>query len=64
MSVILGKIVQNEKGDKLVYVFDRDRNLSINAGGRYHQTREGGSIHTDNVNLKIKWDYLIFKLCF
>ncbi len=60
VSVILGKkIVQNEKGDKLVYVFDRDRNLSINSGGRYHQTREGGSIHTDNVNLKIKWDYLI-----
>ena len=60
VSLILGKkIVQNEKGDKLVYVFDRDRNLSINSGGRYHQTREGGSIHTDNVNLKLKWDYLI-----
>ena len=40
-------------------VYDRDRELSINKGGRYHQTREGGSIHTDNVNVSLKWDYMI-----
>ena len=60
VSNILGKrLVQNDKGDTMVYVYDRDRNLSINTGGRYHQTREGGSIHTDNVNLSNRWDYLI-----
>jgi hypothetical protein len=29
-------------------------------GARYHQTREGGSIHTDNVNVPDAWDYLVF----
>ena len=57
---LLGKeVVQDNKGNKLVFVYDRDRKLSINTGGRYHQTREGGSIHTDNVNLKDKWDFLL-----
>ena len=57
---LLGKeVVQDNKGNKLVFVYDRDRKLSINSGGRYHQTREGGSIHTDNVNLKDKWDFLL-----
>lgn len=57
---ILGKdVVQDNKGNKIVFVYDRDRKLSINSGGRYHQTREGGSIHTDNVNLKDKWDFLL-----
>jgi hypothetical protein len=28
-------------------------------GARYHQTRQGGSIHTDNVNRPEPWDYLI-----
>ena len=37
--------------------------LSINSGDRYHQTREGGSIHTDNVNLKDKLDFLLLS-CF
>ena len=57
---LLGKdVVQDNKGNKMVFVYDRDRKLSINSGGRYHQTREGGSIHTDNVNLKDKWDFLL-----
>ena len=57
---LLGKnIVQDDKGSKLIFVYDRDRKLSINSGDRYHQTREGGSIHTDNVNLKNKWDFLL-----
>ena len=32
----------------------------MHKGARYHQTREGGSIHTDNVNIPERWDYLIF----
>jgi hypothetical protein len=52
-------LIQDDRGNKIVFVYDRDRNLSINSGGRYHQTREGGSIHTDNVNLSKRWDYLL-----
>ena len=59
-SEILGSlIVQNNEGDKTVFVYDRDRDLSMHKGARYHQTREGGSIHTDNVNVSSKWDYMI-----
>ena len=51
---------QNSSKEKIIQVFDRDRKLSINKGSRYHQTREGGSIHTDNVNIPSHWDYLMF----
>tara|TARA_B100001121_G_C18621563_1_gene589613 strand:+ start:85 stop:1005 length:921 start_codon:yes stop_codon:yes gene_type:complete len=60
VSKILGLlIIQNNNNDKLIYVYDRDRNFSMHKGSRYHQTREGGSIHTDNVNVKKRWDYMI-----
>ena len=29
-------------------------------GARYHQTREGGSLHTDNVNAPAPWEFLVF----
>ena len=59
-SKILGRlIIQNKEGNKLVVVYDRNRKFSIDKGARYHQTREGGSIHTDNVNVSLKWDYMI-----
>jgi hypothetical protein len=49
---ILGEsLIQNEVGDRVVCVYDRDRKNSMSQGARYHQTREGGSIHTDNVNV-------------
>lgn len=51
-------LVQNEKGDKVIMVYDRDRTASMHQGARYHQTREGGSIHTDNVNIPEIWNYL------
>lgn len=51
-------LVQNEAGDRVVQVYDRDRSGSMHKGARYHQTREGGSIHTDNVNIPEVWDYL------
>lgn len=52
-------LVQNEAGDKAILVYDRDRNNSMQKGARYHQTKEGGTIHTDNVNVPFKWHYLL-----
>jgi len=51
-------LVQNEQGATVITVYDRDRLGSMFSGARYHQTREGGSIHTDNVNVPELWDYL------
>jgi hypothetical protein len=51
-------LVQNTAGDKVISVYDRDRVGSMFQGARYHQTREGGTIHTDNVNVPETWDYL------
>lgn len=57
---VLGEpLVQNEAGDKVICVFDRDRNNTMVKGARYHQTREGGTIHTDNVNVPYHWEYLV-----
>lgn len=56
---VLGEaLVQNEVGERSILVYDRDRALSMTKGARYHQTREGGSIHTDNVNVPFRWHYL------
>lgn len=61
ISNFIGKpLIQNSEKQKFIQVYDRDRNFSMHKGSRYHQTREGGSIHTDNVNIPGKWDYLIF----
>jgi len=64
VSWIIGQMLgdplgQNEAGQRLVSVYDRDRTRRMSDGARYHQTREGGSLHTDNVNFKERWDYLI-----
>jgi transcription initiation factor IIE alpha subunit len=57
---ILGEtLIQNEAGERSILVYDRDRNNSMAKGARYHQTREGGTIHTDNVNVPFKWEYLV-----
>ncbi len=57
----LGELIpQNEQGDKVIHVYDRNRLGSMFSGSRYHQTREGGSIHTDNVNVPEVWDFLLF----
>jgi hypothetical protein len=60
MSCALGdQVVQNEAGEKSVLVYDRNRINSVSNGARYHQTREGGMFHTDNVNTPFKWDYIL-----
>lgn len=51
---------QDAEGRLVVQVYDRDRTRRIADGARYHQTHEGGYIHTDNVNLPEAWEYLVF----
>jgi hypothetical protein len=51
--------IQNDQGDTIISVYDRDHFKTMSQGARYHQTREGGSIHTDNVNTPDRWDYMV-----
>ena len=51
-------VVQNADGATLVEVYDR-RIGRIEDGVRYHQTRQGGDIHTDSVNHPVPFEYLI-----
>ncbi len=61
VSRLLGtSLVQNSDGNRLVHVYDRDRTQRMEDGARYHQTRQSGSIHTDNVNAPEPWEYLVF----
>jgi alpha-ketoglutarate-dependent taurine dioxygenase len=53
-------LVQDSSGSRLIHVFDRDRQRRMRDGARYHQTREGGSLHTDNVNAPDPWEFLVF----
>ena len=47
ISEILGTLyVQNINNEKFVVITDEGK--SMKTGGRYHQTREGGSFHTDS----------------
>ena len=41
-----------------VMVYDRD-GISMKQGARYHQSRDGGSIHTDNVNNPTPWKTMV-----
>ena len=53
-------LVQNADGDRLIAVYARPGNRRVVEGARYHQSREGGGPHTDNVSLPEMWDYLVF----
>ena len=53
---------QDSENRKVISVFDRDKRKTMKKGARYHQTHEGGSIHTDNVNVPDYWDFLFFSL--
>jgi alpha-ketoglutarate-dependent taurine dioxygenase len=60
IGCLLGEpIEQSSEGVKVIEVYDRDRTRRMADGARYHQTRQGGSIHTDNVNRPETWDYLM-----
>jgi len=60
VSDLIGEsVVQNGDGLRIVEVFDRDPTKRMKDGARYHQTHQGGSIHTDNVNLQKDWDVLL-----
>jgi hypothetical protein len=61
VAKLLGEpLVQNDKGDRVVSVWARPGGKRVIDGARYHQTREGGGPHTDNVSLPESWDYLVF----
>jgi TfdA family taurine catabolism dioxygenase TauD len=53
-------LAQNTDGDRLIAVYARPGTKRIAEGARYHQTREGGGVHTDNVNMPDFWEYLVF----
>ena len=48
--------IQNNKNEKLVKV--QDEGKSMQSGGRYHQTKEGGSFHTDSPQWKKVPDFV------
>jgi alpha-ketoglutarate-dependent taurine dioxygenase len=53
-------LVQNAEGDRVIAVYARPGNRRVIDGARYHQSREGGGPHTDNVSLPDPWEYLVF----
>ena len=57
VAKILGElIVQNIQQEKIVKI--KDVGKSMKTGGRYHETKEGGSHHTDSPQWKDVPDYL------
>ena len=58
MSQALGRpLAQNEQGH-LFYIIT-DRGGRMEEGARYSQTRQGGSFHTDGVNLKEGYEFFL-----
>eukprot|EP00053_Salpingoeca_punica_P002207 m.36658 g.36658 ORF g.36658 m.36658 type:complete len:366 (+) comp11449_c0_seq1:56-1153(+) len=56
-TAMLGEpLVQNAEGNRSVMVYDRDSSRKMSDGQRYHQSHEGGSLHTDNVNVPDVWE--------
>ena len=57
ISTSLGQLyVQNIKNEKFVVITDEGK--SMKTGGRYHQTKEGGSFHTDSPQWKNVPDFI------
>lgn len=57
ISRILGTLyVQNIKNEKFVVITDEGKSMAT--GGRYHQTKDGGSFHTDSPQWKNTPDYI------
>ncbi len=58
MGQALGRtLVQNEQGHR--YYIITDRGGRIEDGARYSQTSQGGSFHTDGVNQKNNYEFLV-----
>ena len=58
MGQVLGRIMaQNELGHRYYIVTDRGGRME--EGARYSQTSQGGSFHTDGVNLKEGYEYFL-----
>lgn len=51
-------VVQNAEGARIIEVFDRGIGR-LEDGVRYHQTRQGGDVHTDSVNHPVPFSYLL-----
>ena len=57
LGTMLGTpLVQNIQGETLIEVSDKGQ--SMKTGGRYHDTKEGGSLHTDSPQFPHPPDYL------
>eukprot|EP01134_Creolimax_fragrantissima_P007113 CFRG7113T1 len=50
---------QNAEGVRAILVYNRNDAVQMANGARYHQSKDGGSIHTDNVNIPDLWDYML-----
>lgn len=58
LGQLMGTLLeQNESGDRAYLVADRGGRME--QGARYSQTNQGGSFHTDGVNLKSGYDYFL-----
>ena len=55
-NIIGDLIIQNIEDQKLVEI--KDKRKSLKTGGRYHQTRDGGSYHTDSPQWQNIPDYI------
>lgn len=60
LGTALGEpMAQNVEGWRLIEVYDRGELRTIEAGARYHQTRQGSHLHNDAVNDVDPIDYLV-----
>ena len=58
LGQLMGTLLeQNESGERAYLVADRGKKME--QGARYSHTNQGGSFHTDGVNLKSGYDYFL-----
>ncbi|MFI5764148.1 MULTISPECIES: TauD/TfdA family dioxygenase [unclassified Streptomyces] len=60
LGTALGRpMVQNHQGWRLIEVYDRGHQGTVEEGARYHQTKQGSHMHNDAVNDSEPIDYLV-----
>ena len=52
---------QDDKGSRLIEIYNQSDELSMKTGARYHETREGNSPHTDGPQVLNDPDYLCLR---